>query len=107
MLKNKSVLVFSDNTQVMYMLSSGKSCNVTCMAWLREIFWICVIHNIEILPRYINTNSNLVADTLSKIPYFKSGNEIADKIGGAGLCCLDLLFNCYRAVEDNVGEEGS
>ena len=97
-LRNQSLLVYTDNTQVMYMLLNGKSSNRICMAWLREIFWICIIHNIEILPRYINTANNLVADTLSRIPYFKSKEEILCKIGGANLCCLDLLFVGYRSI---------
>ena len=106
-LRDRSVLVFTDNTQVMYMLSSGKSSNVTCMAWLREIFWICIIHNIEIWPRYINTNCNLVADTLSRIPYFKSGKELANKIGGSSLCCSEMLFDGYRLPGTKSEEEGS
>ena len=36
--KGKSVTVFTDNTQVMYMLRKGTSTNATCMEWLREIF---------------------------------------------------------------------
>ena len=96
-LSNKSVLVFIDNTQVLYMLSSGKSSNTTCMSWIREIFWVCSIHNIEIFPRYINTTCKLVADTLSRLPYFNSGRDIECNIAGADLCCLDILFNNYRS----------
>ena len=69
MLSNKSVLMFTDNTQVMSMLSKGKSSNSACMAWIREIFWICVIYNIKLNPRYVNTKCNLVADTLSRMLY--------------------------------------
>ena len=37
-LRNKSLLLFTDNTQVMYMLKNGKSCNKMCMSWIREFF---------------------------------------------------------------------
>ena len=36
--KGKSVTVFTDNTQVMYMLRKGTSTNATCMEWLRVNF---------------------------------------------------------------------
>ena len=75
--------MFTDNTQVMYMLTNGKSVNTICMGWLRELFWICVIYNIELIPRHINTKCNLVADTLSRLPYFKSGKEVEEILSGA------------------------
>ena len=97
-LKNKSVFVFTDNTQVLHMLTNGKSSNRICMSWIREIFWICIIYNIELILKYVNTNCNLVADTLSRLPYFKNGDEIARKIGGSDLCCIELLFGNYRSL---------
>ena len=46
-LSNKSLLLFTDNTQVMHMLINGRSSKKMCMAWIREIFWVCIIHNID------------------------------------------------------------
>ena len=51
--KGKSVTIFTDNTQVMYMLRKGTSTNSTCMEWLREIFWITKIFNIRIVAKYV------------------------------------------------------
>ena len=68
-LRNKSLFVFTDNTQVMFMLLHGNSVNATCCRWIREIFWLTAIFNINIIPKYINTNSHLVADTLSRLLY--------------------------------------
>ena len=96
-LKNKTLLLFTDNMQVLYMLSNGKSSNTVCMAWIREIFWICIIHNIDIEPRYINTRCNLVADTLSRLPYFRTQEQVKSKLGGTDLCCMENLFDCFRA----------
>ena len=66
-LRNKTLTLFTDNTQVMYMLINGSSRNPVCMSWIREIYWICVFNNIELQPKYINTHNNLVADTLSRL----------------------------------------
>ena len=63
-LKGKSVSIFTDNTQVYHMVRKGTSSNKTCMESLREIFWICKLYNIRLVPYYINTKNNLVADTL-------------------------------------------
>ena len=97
--RDKAVCVFTDNTQVMFMLLNGSSSNLTCRNWLKEIYWLCAVYNIVIHPKYINTKSNLVADTLSRLPYFKSGLDIEDLIGQSDLCCLDNLFMAYRDNE--------
>lgn len=54
--RNKSVKVVVDNTQVKFMLCNGISINATCMNWLREIFWICVLNNIQLVPEYMYIN---------------------------------------------------
>ena len=105
LLKNKSLLVFTDNTQVMYMLTNSRSSNSVCKRWLREIFWLCAIYNIELTPLYINTKNNLVADSLSRLPYFKGGNEISNCLGGSDLCCLKPLINIYRDSGSATGGE--
>ena len=102
LLRNKTLLLFTDNMQVLYMLTSGKSSNTTCMAWVREIFWTCIIHNIDIEPRYINTQCNLVADTLSKLPYFINQGQVRAKFGGTDLCCMESLFGCFRAHRGQI-----
>ena len=98
-LKNQSVYVFTDNTQVMYMLINGGSSNSTCKKWIKEIFWVCAIYNIDLLPRYINTKSNLVADTLSRLPYFANADQIKHNLLGSCLCCLNILFENFQIRE--------
>ena len=95
--KDQTVYVFTDNTQVMYMLINGGSTNEVCKRWIKEIFWICAIYNIDLLPRYINTKSNLVADTLSRIPYLKDANQLIECLLGSDLCCLNTLFENFQA----------
>ena len=94
--KGKSVTIFTDNTQVMYMLRKGTSTNSTCMEWLRQIFWITKIFNIRIVAKYVNTKSNLVADTLSRLLYIKSENEARKCLEGSGLCCIESIFHFCR-----------
>lgn len=67
--QGKTVRILTDNTQVMGMLKKGSSINVTCMDWVREIFWVCVLHNIHLQPEYISTEDNVLADTLSRLAY--------------------------------------
>ena len=101
--KNKSVTMFTDNTQVMCMLRKGTSTNTTCMAWLREIFWIKKIFNIHIVAKYVNTKSNLVMDTLSRVLYLKTEEEARKSLQGSMLCCIEQLFTyCTQ----RAGKEG-
>ena len=97
--RNKRICIFTDNTQVMFMLINGVSSNPTCRQWLKEIFWLCAIYNITMSPKYISTRSNLVADTLSRLPYFKSESEMMKLLSGSNLCCLYELFVAYRGRE--------
>ena len=94
--RDRNVHVFTDNTQVMFMLINGVSSNPTCRQWLKEIFWLCAIYNIKLSPKYVSTKSNLVADTLSRLPYFKSESDLVDLLNGSNLCCLSELFMAYR-----------
>ena len=96
-LRDKNVYVFTDNTQVMFMLLNGSSSNSTCKNWLKEIYWLCAVYNINLSPKYVSTKSNLIADTLSRLPYFKGDHEIVKLIGHSELCCLNKLLLAYRA----------
>ena len=78
------------------MIRNGVSSNTTCMGWLRELFWVCKIYRIRLVPHYINTKNNLVADTLSRILYIKSESEIRKCLEGSNLCCLEPLFKFCR-----------
>ena len=107
--KGKSVTIFTDNTQVMYMLRKGTSTNSTCMEWLREIFWITKNFNIRIVAKYVNTKSNLVADTLSRLLYIKNEGEARKCLEGSGLCCIEQMFSFCRKRANEKGpkfEEG-
>ena len=46
--RNTRIHIITDNMQVLAMINTGRSCNKTCMTWLREIFWICFVNNIDL-----------------------------------------------------------
>ena len=92
----KSVQIYPDNTQVFHMIRKEVSSNATCIEWLRELFWVCKIYKIRLVPHYNNTKNNLVADTLSRILYIKSEVEIRKCLEGSNLCSFEPLFTFCR-----------
>ena len=87
--------MFTDNTN-MVMLLNRQSSNGTCKNWLKDTFWLCAIYNITVFTKYISTKSNLLADTLSRLPYFHDDVRLRQLLCGSYLCCLDELFMIYR-----------
>lgn len=84
---DSTVLVSSDNTQVVNMIISGRSRNPQAMCLLRELFWCCSVYRIDLRARYINTDDNVFADKLSRIPprrYCKLKFGMPLKFG---ICC--------------------
>ena len=91
------------------MLRKGTSTNSTCMECLREFFWITQIFNIRIVAKYVNTKSNLVADTLSLLLYIRNEGEARKCLEGSGLCCIEKKFSFCRKRSNEKGpkfEEG-
>lgn len=69
--RGHEINVVVDNMQVLFMLRTGRSVNSRCMTWLRDLFWTCVILDIDVNPIYIRSEDNIVADTLSCVLYRK------------------------------------
>ena len=55
---NSKVHIVTDNMQVLAMVNTGRSKNKLCMSWLRELYWTCFIHNIELHATYIKSADN-------------------------------------------------
>lgn len=92
----KTVIVYVDNTQVMYMLTNTSSTNNVCLKWLKEIFWLCIEHDIQLEPRYISSNDNFLADALSRA----TGDKVID-VGRLEeetehWCCAKLLLSFFN-----------
>lgn len=106
-MKNSKVEWVTDNMQVLYMLKTGRSKNVTCMYWLRELFWICLIYNIFLSPTYIRSEDNKIADTLSRVQYPEHAAGIEEILSDVNLCCKDSLVSYSRIVAGTSKEEDS
>lgn len=93
-----SLKVVTDNQSVYHMLRSGRSSNTHCMTWLRELFWVCVTYNILIEPFYIRSCDNIVADTLSHLPYPDTSSKAESLLSPFKLCCELDLFDLCRNI---------
>ena len=87
------------------MLLNGGSSNSVCKKWIKEVFWLCAIYNINLVPKYINTKANLVADTLSRLPYFNDLLKVEECLLGSNLCCLKEIFEIFRLKNQRVRRE--
>ena len=85
--RNQRVLIVTDNMQVLYMLRTGRSKNVTCMGWLRELFWRQFLGNFEIQTVYIRSEDNVWADAISRLAYRGMASVLRDSAGDR-LCCI-------------------
>lgn len=78
------------------MLQTGRSRNDTCMGWLKEIFWLGAKWDFEIVPEYIPTDENKLADALSRLGYTSYSNANRIAITEVELCCKDKLLCCLQ-----------
>ena len=90
---NSRIHVITDNMQVLAMLNTGRSCNKTCMTWLRELFWMCFIFNIDVYATYIRSADNHLADALSRLAYDGVAPKCHALIRDYNMCCSHLLRN--------------
>ena len=96
-LKNKTLVLYTDNMQVYHMILSGRSINKTCMRWIRELFWTCVLNNIYIVPMYVPTADNIVADNLSRLEYTSTRSKLDKLLQSVDLCCKNMILACCRS----------
>ena len=100
---NTLIQVVTDNNQVMYMLNTGRSSNHCCMSWLREIFWLCFIFNVELYSVYIKSSDNVFADALSRADDSKMCSLVMNSVSSLNLCCHTMLD---RSVSQKASREG-
>ena len=102
---NSKLNVVTDNMQVLAMVNTGRSKNRLCMEWLRELFWVCFIHNIELHATYINTKDNILADQLSRLPYKGVVDKCKATLTDAKMCCC-LCSECIGVAPSSSGDIG-
>ena len=87
---NSKLHFVTDNMQVMAMINTGRSCNKLCMSWLREMFWMCFIWNIDIVASYIKSADNTLADALSRLPYSGVPEKCDTLLSKYNMCCSSI-----------------
>lgn len=65
--RNRKVLLFSDNYQVVSLINKGVSNNGYCMKIMRKVFWESVKFNFHIVARHLPGGRNIIPDYLSRI----------------------------------------
>ena len=99
--------VITDNMQVLAMLNTGRSCNKLCMSWLRELFWICFIHNTDISASYLRSADNVLADALSRAAYNGMSTKCHSLLDASNMCCssfhmehMEQIISRQRRLQD-------
>ena len=105
---NSRLHAITDNMQVLAMLNTGRSANKTCMTWLREIFWICFVFNIDIHATYIRSADNHLADALSRLAYKGVEDSCTKLLLKSNMCCSNLFRTPHDRDHQTPGdtEEG-
>ena len=104
--KNCFVHVVTDNMQVLALLCTGRSSNKLCMSWLRELFWMCFIWNIDIKASYIKSADNHLADALSRLPYSGVTPLCVQLLSNLNMCCSSP-DRCIPAPAEETTEDPS
>lgn len=81
--RNRLVRCYTDNTQVVTAINTGRSSNSNSMDMLRDIFWDSVINNYHLVSSHISGINNASPDLLSRLPIDSSSACLMD----LGLCC--------------------
>ena len=90
MYSNSKINIVTDNMQVLAMINTGRSKNHLCMEWLREIYWLCFIHNIDLYATYIRSADNILADQLSRLKYRGYVKKCNATLSDYNMCCVSL-----------------
>ena len=85
--RNSRLRFITDNMQVLAMVNTGRSSNTTCMSWLREMFWLCFLLNIDIWATYIPSADNVLADALSRVLYPGVASKCLSLLDTNNMCC--------------------
>lgn len=84
--RDKRVVVYSDNMQLVTLVNKGSVLNEYCMDIIRFVFWESVKFNFHLCAQYIPGKSNVLADYLSRIG--RSGIIFKSQFS---LCCSGSL----------------
>ena len=101
--RNSCLHVITDNMQVLAMLNTGRSCNKVRMTWLRELFWICFVNNIDIFATYIKSSDNVLADALSRAAYPGVLAKCSQLLTDYNMCCSSISSQGPAPAQTTTG----
>lgn len=64
--RNRRIIVYTDNNQVMFSINLNMSKNLTVREWLKEVFWTSYVYNFHLSAKRISSSDNILADCLSR-----------------------------------------
>ena len=67
----RKILIHCDNMSVVHVLASGTSKSPDLMVLLRALFYIAAMYQFEFSSQYVNTKLNCVADSLSRLDFYR------------------------------------
>lgn len=92
-MRNKKIVIRSDNSQVIAMLNTGRSRNDQCMRWLCELFWLSFIFNVHVVGRHVRSIDNTLADYLSRVSDSTVRSKLESMlVTGGYFLLLQLMF---------------
>ena len=59
-------MIFCDNEAVINMVNNNSSTCKNCMVLIHFIVLQCLIHNVKLSAKYVDTKTNEIADSLSR-----------------------------------------
>lgn len=103
-LSQKWIVIYIDNTVTKSWLNKGTSGSKRTIVWLREIFWICAVHNFRVTSRYIPTTDNPTADTLSRLHNYLSTETFLSPLHSGSIAnnCIHLSSTSLSLLPTQV-----
>ncbi len=98
--RNLRVVVYTDNQVTMAWINKGTCHNKLAMSWLRELFWLSVVHNFHLSAKYIPGCRNIASDALSRLHDSQFRRDLLSlvPIPVAGYCAGIPVVNFYGHV---------
>lgn len=69
--RGRRIIFHCDNQSVVYILQSGTSKSPELMKLVRLLFYLSATHQFEFTSSYINTKINAIADSLSRLDFYR------------------------------------
>ena len=96
-----TVHVYTDNKGTEWALRKCLTRNCLAIDAIRELLWIAAYSNIAIVPHYVSTKDNYIADALSRMHDLKFQGYIPDLLFEVGINVNNVSFNWLNHMSLN------